>query len=126
MTLKRTFDAPRARVFRAWTDPVQLARWWGPKGFTSTISRLDLQPGGAIRIDMRAPDGTVYPMGGEFREIVEPERIVFTSTALDKSGKAMFENLNVLTFAEEAARPCSGSGCACSGQPPERSDILVE
>jgi uncharacterized protein YndB with AHSA1/START domain len=100
LILTRVFNAPCALVFKAWTDPVQLAQWWGPTGFTNPVCELDLKPYGEIRIDMRAPDGTVYPMSGAFREIVEPERLVFTSAALDQGGKPMFENLNIITFEE--------------------------
>src|SRR3984957_63515 len=80
----RIFDAPPEVVFRAWTAPERLKRWWGPKGFTNPVCEVDLRPGGAIRIHMRAPDGVVYPMTGLFVEIVEPERLMFTSSALDK------------------------------------------
>lgn len=64
LVLTRTFDAPRELVFKAWTDAKQLAEWWGPKGFTNPVCDIDVRPGGAIRIDMTGPDGTVYPMGG--------------------------------------------------------------
>jgi len=63
-----------------------------------------VRPGGAIRIDMRAPDGTVYPMSGVYQEIVEPERLVFTSIALDDAGNPLFENLNTVTFTEHAGK----------------------
>jgi uncharacterized protein YndB with AHSA1/START domain len=98
LVLTRVFDAPRTLVFKAWTDPRQLAQWWGPTGFTNPVCEFDLRPDGEIHIDMRAPDGTVYPMSGAFREIVEPERLVFTSAALDAAGKPMFENLNTVIF----------------------------
>jgi uncharacterized protein YndB with AHSA1/START domain len=97
----RIFDAPRELVFRAWTDPVRLKRWWGPKGFTNPVCDVDVRPGGAIRIDMRGPDGKVYPMTGTYLEVVEPERLVFLSSALDASGEPIFEIRNVVTFAEE-------------------------
>lgn len=97
----RIFDAPREMVFRAWTDPVRLKRWWGPKGFTNPVCDVDVRPGGAIRIEMRGPDGKVYPMTGTYLEIVEPERLVFVSSALDASGQPLFEVLNVVTLAEE-------------------------
>jgi uncharacterized protein YndB with AHSA1/START domain len=100
----RIFDAPREVVFRAWTDPVRLKRWWGPRGFTNPVCEVDVRPGGAIRIDMRAPDGVVYPMTGTFIEIVEPERLVFTSSALDNNGEPLFEVLNRVTFAEEGGK----------------------
>src|SRR5882762_715575 len=63
----------------AWTDPKQVAEWWGPHRFTNPVCDLDVRPGGAIRIHMRGPDGTVYPMTGVYQEVVEPERLVFTS-----------------------------------------------
>jgi uncharacterized protein YndB with AHSA1/START domain len=96
----RVFDAPREVVFAAWTDPKQVAQWWGPTGFTAPVCELDVRPGGAILIHMRAPDGTVYPMSGIYKEIVPPERLVFTATPLDKDGNAMFENLNTVIFSE--------------------------
>jgi uncharacterized protein YndB with AHSA1/START domain len=100
LIISRLFNAPREIVFKAWTDPAMVARWWGPKDFTSSRCEVDARPGGAIRIDMRAPDGTIYPMGGEFREIAPPERIVFVSVALDDEGGPMIEALNTVTFDE--------------------------
>jgi uncharacterized protein YndB with AHSA1/START domain len=100
LALTRVLNAPRSLVFKAWTDPEQLAQWWGPTGFTNPLCKLDLRVHGEIRIDMRAPDGTVYPMSGAFREIVEPERLVFTAAALDGNGKPIFENRNTVTFEE--------------------------
>jgi uncharacterized protein YndB with AHSA1/START domain len=100
----RVFDAPRDLVFKAWTDPERLQRWWGPQGFTNPVCEVDVRRGGTIRIHMRAPDGAVYPMTGEFHEIVEPERLVFTSRALDGNGEALFEVLNTVTFAEEGGK----------------------
>ncbi len=100
MEMTRVFDSPRKDVFAAWTDPKQVAQWWGPTGFTTPVCELDVRPGGAILIHMRAPDGTIYPMSGVYREVVPPERLVFTATPLDKDGKAMFENLNTVIFSE--------------------------
>jgi uncharacterized protein YndB with AHSA1/START domain len=104
ITITRMFDAPRALVFKAWTDAAMLAQWWGPKGFTNPRCELDARVGGVIRIDMRAPDGAVYPMQGEFREIVPPERLVFTNMALDANGNAMTAGLTTVTFAEEGGK----------------------
>lgn len=101
LVLTRTFNAPRSLVFKAWTDPERLVQWWGPEGFTNPRCEADARPGGAIRIDMRGPDGTVYPMTGTFQEIVEPERIVFTSGALDMAGELLFEILTTVTFEEQ-------------------------
>ena len=104
LVVTRVFDAPRELVFKAWTDPKIVAQWWGPHRFTNPVCELDARPGGAIRIHMRGPDGTVYPMTGTYQEIVEPERIVFTSAALNASGNAMFEVLTTVTFAEEGGK----------------------
>jgi len=98
--ITREFTAPRDLVFRAWTDARHLAQWWGPRGFTNLICDWDPAPGNAIHVVMRAANGTDYPMGGEFREIAAPERLVFTSGALDENGKLLFEFLHTVTFAE--------------------------
>jgi uncharacterized protein YndB with AHSA1/START domain len=105
LVLTRTFDAPRDLVFKAWTDPKHLARWWGPHGFTNPVCEADARPGGAIRIDMRGPDGVVYPMKGVFHEVVAPERLVFTSTALeDEAGQPRLEVRHTVTFAEQGGK----------------------
>ena len=101
MTLTRVVNAPREMVFKAWTDPGQLQKWWGPKGFTNPVCNADAIPGGEILIHMQAPDKTIYPMAGEFHEIVEPEKLVFTAAALDKNGNRLFEVLNTVTFSDE-------------------------
>ena len=73
----RVFDAARERVFRAFSDPEVLARWWGPNGFTNTFHEFDLRPGGAWRFVMHGPDGIDYQSATDFVEVVPPERIVF-------------------------------------------------
>lgn len=119
MSLTRIINAPREMVFRAWTDREQLLKWWGPTGFTNPVCDIDAKPGGSILIHMQAPDGTVYPMDGEFHEIVEPERLVFTSAALDKNGKRLFEVLNTVTFTEEDGKTKLNLHAAVSGIRPE-------
>ena len=99
LTLTRMINAPVETVFRAWTDPVQVAKWWGPKDFTNPVCELDTRPGGKIKIDMTGPDGTAYPMGGLFHEIDEPRKLVFTSTAFaDENGNNQLEVLNTIVF----------------------------
>ncbi|MBV9865288.1 MAG: SRPBCC domain-containing protein [Abitibacteriaceae bacterium] len=101
VVITRILDAPRHLVFRLWTEPEHVAQWWGPKGFTNPVCELDVRSGGAIRIHMQGPDGTIYPMGGVFHEIDEPERIVFTSTAFeDEAGIPGLEISNTVTFDE--------------------------
>lgn len=72
----REFDVPQELVFRAWTTPDLLARWWGPHGFTNTFHECDIRPGGTWRLTMHGPDGTDYPNHNVFVEIVPFERIV--------------------------------------------------
>jgi uncharacterized protein YndB with AHSA1/START domain len=98
VTLTRIFDAPRDMVWKAWTDPTMLARWWGPKGFTNPVCEADVRVGGKILIHMQAPDGTVHPMTGTFDEIAEPECLVFRAVPVDRNGVALLESLTTVTF----------------------------
>ena len=77
VVLSRVFDAPRERVFEAWVNPEQIARWWGPNGFTTATQQMDARPGGTWRFVMHGPDGTDYDNKITYREIVPPERLVY-------------------------------------------------
>ena len=98
--LRRFFDAPRDLVFAAWTTPEMLAQWWAPKGFTVPRCEFEARGGGKIYLEMKAPDGTVYPMSGRVVEFFAPYRFHFTATPLDKDGNALFETWNSV-FLEE-------------------------
>jgi uncharacterized protein YndB with AHSA1/START domain len=101
LVIVRTFDAPRALVFKAWTEPQHLMRWWGPVGFTTTVSEMDSRPGGAYRFRMRSPDGVDCWWHGVCREIVEPERVVWTCTIDDANGNLISsETLLTVTLDE--------------------------
>lgn len=100
VVLTRVFDAPRALVWRAWTDAKMMAQWFGPRGFTSSVPQLDVRVGGTLRIVMHGPDGNDYPMKGVFREVVPPERLVFTNIAIDNDGNHLLEGETAVTFAE--------------------------
>ena len=78
IVITRIFNAPRELVFKVWTDPQHITQWWGPKGFTTTVSKMDFRPGGTWHYVMHGPDGTDYPVKGSFREIVPLEKIVTT------------------------------------------------
>lgn len=105
LTIRRILDAPCALVFAAWTDPAQVAQWWSPHGFTTQVHELDVRPGGALRIAMQGPDGTLYPFEGVFQEVVPPERLVFTSRPLvDGAGQPLLELRTTVTFAEHAGK----------------------
>ncbi|MGH6736047.1 MAG: SRPBCC family protein [Methyloceanibacter sp.] len=84
--IRRTFNAPRARVWQAWTDPDQLLHWWGPKGFKVVSTKVDLRPGGMFHYCLESPQGQV--MWGRFlyREIVPEERLVYINSFSDPEG----------------------------------------
>jgi uncharacterized protein YndB with AHSA1/START domain len=104
-TITRVFDAPRELVFAAFTDAKHLKHWWGPAMFTNPVVEADARPGGRVYIEMRAPDGTVFPMNGAFRELVRPERLVLTSTAMeDEHGVPMLEGVTTITFEAQGGR----------------------
>lgn len=94
----RLFAAPRELVFRAFSEPENLAQWWGPKGFTNTIQELDLRPGGRWRFVMHAPDGSQYQNESDFVEVVSPERIVFDHL------EPVHQFRMTMTFEEEAGK----------------------
>ena len=77
IVLSRVFDAPRDLVFRAWTDKEHFAKWFGPRGFTTTIKEADMRVGGRLRFDMVAPDGKVWDNRIVFLEIKRPELLVY-------------------------------------------------
>jgi uncharacterized protein YndB with AHSA1/START domain len=101
LVITRVFDAPRELVFRAWTDSNHMARWWGPKGFTNRVEHMDVRPGGAWRIIMCAPDGAEHSSQGVYREIVPPERLAFTNTAVDKDGNVIIDGFTTVTLDDQ-------------------------
>jgi uncharacterized protein YndB with AHSA1/START domain len=78
LVLTRLIDAPRAKLFKAWTDPDLLKRWFAPLPWTTPRAELDVRPGGANLVVMRGPDGNEFPNRGVYLEIVPNERLVFT------------------------------------------------
>jgi uncharacterized protein YndB with AHSA1/START domain len=79
LRVTRTFDAPRERVFQAWTDPTRLQKWFRPDETVTTLStKVDLRVGGKYRLQMKHPDGEFYTAVGTYREVKAPERLVFT------------------------------------------------
>jgi uncharacterized protein YndB with AHSA1/START domain len=86
MVITRVFDAPRALVWKAWTDPKYVRQWWGPKGFTAPSCEMDFRVGGKFLICMRTPDGQEFWNGGEYHEIVPHEKIVSSMYFSDSKG----------------------------------------
>ncbi|HET6764029.1 MAG TPA: SRPBCC family protein [Longimicrobiaceae bacterium] len=77
IVMTRTYDAPRALVYEVYTDPRHIGNWWGPRGFTTTTSEMDVRPGGMWRFVMHGPDGKDWGNRVVYRELVKPERIVW-------------------------------------------------
>ena len=125
VTITRVLHAPRALVFAAWTEPKHLAQWWGPKGFTNPVCEIDARVGGALRIHMRAPDGAVYPMQGIIRELVAPERLVFTNIAVDAQGNTLLEGLTIVTFAEHGGKTKLTLQTSAAGVAAEAAQMLA-
>lgn len=111
--LTRTFDAPRERVWKAWTEAARLKQWWGPRGFTVHTSKVDLRPGGVFHYGMKAPDGS--DMWGKFvyREIVAPRKLVFIVSFSDPKGGMTrhpsapnwpLQMLSTVTFEEQGGK----------------------
>jgi uncharacterized protein YndB with AHSA1/START domain len=86
LTLTRVFAAPRALVFKAWTEAERLAQWWGPKGFDLHVASFDLRPGGVFHYSIQPPNGQALWGKFVYREIVAPERLVFVSSFADSAG----------------------------------------
>ena len=87
--ITRIFDAPCKSVWKAWTEPDLVKRWWGPKGFTSPYCKIDLRVGGKFLYCMRSPEGKDYWSTGIYREIIPEERIVFSDSFADESGNVV-------------------------------------
>ena len=116
IVITRTFDAPRERVFAAFTQPEALKKWWGPNGFTTPVARIDPRPGGIFHACMRSPEGQDFWSRGVYREVVKPERIVSTDTFADADGNIVDpshygmsptwprEALVTLTFADRSGK----------------------
>jgi uncharacterized protein YndB with AHSA1/START domain len=104
LVISRLIDAPRRLVFKMWTDAVHIARWWGPEGYTTIHCEMDIRVGGSYRFGMRSPQGTEHWKRGVYREIVEPERIVFTFAWEGANGNPGHELLTTVTFAEEGTK----------------------
>jgi uncharacterized protein YndB with AHSA1/START domain len=126
IVLTRVLDAPREQVFDAWTDPVEVAKWWGPNGFTSTIRKMDVRPGGVWQLIMHGPDGTDYHNRSIYVEVVRPSRLVFdhasgpkfrmTVTFEDLGGKTLLTMQHLFPTAAERDQCVQAFGAVEGGK----------
>ncbi|MEF3306587.1 SRPBCC family protein [Paenibacillus sp. GYB003] len=110
LVLTRVFDAPRELVFKVWTDPEHFGKWWGPKGFSLDVVKMDVRPGGMFLGCQKSPDGSQV-MWGKFvyREVAAPEKLVYVQSFSDEQGNTIrapfnpnwpLEIINILTLEE--------------------------
>jgi uncharacterized protein YndB with AHSA1/START domain len=104
LRFERVVDAPRERVFEAWTEPQQMMRWWAPSGFSATFCAIDLRPHGRWSICMQAPDGSEQWTHGVYQQVCAPETLVLSLTWQEESMTTPLETMVSLTFAEEAGK----------------------
>lgn len=105
LMLTRLIDAPRQKIFRAWTDPALLVQWFTPAPWTTSLAELDVRPGGTSLVVMRGPDGAEFANRGVYLEVVPNERLVFTdayTTAWESASKPFMTV--ILTLEEEGGK----------------------
>lgn len=116
LVISRTFAAPRELVWKAWSEPELLKRWWGPKDFTAPFARMDLRVGGGYLFCMRSPDGKDYWSTGIYRDLEAPARLICTDCFANAEGQIVpashygmgddwpLELLIIVIFEEEAGQ----------------------
>jgi uncharacterized protein YndB with AHSA1/START domain len=104
LNMSRVFDAPRSLVFKVWTQPEHLVRWWGCPRTKSATCKIDPRKGGAFRVVMRLEDGTDHRVSGVYKDVTPPERLVFTWAWEDADGNRGHETLVTVTFAEQGGK----------------------
>jgi uncharacterized protein YndB with AHSA1/START domain len=100
LLLTRVLNAPARLVFNAWTEPAQVMRWWGPHGFKVISCEMDVRAGGKWLLCMRGPDGADTWQHFTYREIIEPERLVFIYAFADAAGNTSHQTLVTVTFTD--------------------------
>ena len=96
--ISKEFDSSVDQVWKAWTDPEIFAKWWSPEGFEIPVCELDVRVDGVMRVDMKGPDGTIYPSSGKYVEVEKPKKLVFVTTPTDNEGQVLFEVKQTVDF----------------------------
>jgi len=124
LRIARVFDAPRERVFAAWTKAEQLAHWFGPANFGVHSCEVDARPGGVFRLCMRSPEGKDYWVRGVYREIVPPEYLVIACAADDENGVERLECVIDVSFAAQGGKTKLMLNTTARGESPEAAAML--
>lgn len=125
VAITRVYDAPRERVFEAWTRAEHLAHWFGPKGFTTHSCEADARPGGIFRLCMRSPGGRDYWVRGIFREVQRPERIVIACAADDDKGVERLQEVIDVRFETQGGATRLVLSATAEGRSPEAAAMLA-
>lgn len=130
LTLTRVFDAPREPVFKAWTNPEILSKWWGPNGVTNPECEIDARVGGKLHIVMLAGKelgelaGQRWPMQGIFEEIDAPNNLVFSNQAIDEAGNVLLDGRTTALFEDENGKTKLTVTTFARGVAPEAPQML--
>ena len=130
ITLTRTFDAPREKVWSAWTNASEVQAWWGPRGTTIPVCELDAQVGGKMHIVMLAgPElgpmaGQKWPMQGIFQTVDGPNTLVFTNQALDDNGSVIIDGLTTAIFEDVSGKTKLTVTTGGSSDAPQAAQML--
>jgi len=110
LTMVRIFDAPREKIWRAWTDEKIMSQWFGPKNFITPVCAIDARPGGALYLEMEDDGGNRYPMWADFEEVKVPKRLVFVAKSFknEKGDHDMMHRFTV-TLEDEGKKSADGS-----------------
>jgi uncharacterized protein YndB with AHSA1/START domain len=109
ITMSRKLNASPEQAWKAWTDPEEIAQWWGPEGVTIPVCEIDLKVGGKLHIVMLAGKelgpmaGQRWPMQGTFKEIKTAQKLVFTNQAIDETGTILIEGLTTVVFEKDGS-----------------------
>ena len=126
LVITRVLNAPRALVWKMFSDPYHLAQWWGPAGFTNRVEQLDFRTGGRWRHVMIGPDGREFPTDNDILEVTPPERLVYRNAPADP---AIFGDnpppgfTKTLTFTEAGGR--TTLTLVCTFDQPAHKDAVV-
>lgn len=121
MVMERILNAPRELVFKAHTDPDLIARWWGPRRYTTTVDKMDVRVGGVWRFVQRGADGSEFAFNGVYREVVPPERLSYTFEFEGMPGHIIVETLTFEDLGGKTKLTVTGSFAS----PEDRDGMLT-